>query len=122
MRPILFALSFEMLQFEPSVTFKFYGVQDQDVGWVLGPTLGVSLHYGPDYQSDQDGYRFFAIGPIIGGYLGLDFPQPSESFNFELGVTPYVIPLFSIDDIENHRGIVIGGLLDASFRLSLSNN
>lgn len=119
-RPILFALSFEMLQFEPSATLKFYDTQSDDVGWVLGPTLGVSLHYGPDYESDLDGYRFFAIGPIIGGYFGLDFPRPSESFNFELGLTPYVIPLFAVDDAEDHQGIVVGGLLDASFRLTPS--
>lgn len=120
MRPILFALSFEMLQFEPSATFKFYDTQSEDVGWVLGPMLGLSLHYGPDYESDLDGDRFFAIGPIIGGYFGLDFPRPEKSFNFELGLTPYVIPLFGVDDAANHRGVVIGGLLDASFRLTPS--
>lgn len=117
MRPILFAIAFDMLQFEPSATLKFFDSQSEDVGWVLGPTLGVSLHYGPDYESDLDGSRFFAIGPIIGGYIGLDFPRPGKGFNFELGMTPYVIPLFSVDDISDHQGIVIGGLLDASFRL-----
>jgi hypothetical protein len=119
-RPILFALSFDMLQFEPSATFKFYDTQSEDVGWIIGPTLGLSLHYGPDYESDLDGYRFFAIGPIIGGYLGLDFPRPGKSFNFELGLTPYLIPLFGVDDAQNHQGVVVGGLLDASFRLAPS--
>lgn len=118
MRPILFAIAFDMLQFEPSATLKFFDTQSEDVGWVLGPTLGISLHYGPDYQSDLDGYRFFAIGPIIGGYLGLDFPRPGKGFNFELGMTPYLIPLFGVDDAGDHRGVVVGGLLDASFRLA----
>jgi len=28
-----------------------------------------------------------------------------------------VIPLFSVEDETDHQGVVIGGLLDASFRL-----
>jgi len=75
MRPILFAVAFDMLQFEPSATLKFRDADGGNVDWVLGPTLGVSLHYGPDYHSDLDGRHFFAIGPIIGGYFGLDFPR-----------------------------------------------
>jgi len=118
MRPILFATAFHMLQFEPSVTLKFRDTSDASVGWVLGPTLGLSLHYGPDYRSDTDGTKFFALGPIIGGYAGLDFRRPGRTFNFELGVTPYAIPLFGVSDPAAHRGIVIGGLLDAGFRFS----
>jgi hypothetical protein len=116
MRPILFATAFHMLQFEPSVTLKFRDKSDASVGWVLGPTLGVALHYGPDYRSELDGAKFFAIGPIIGGYAGLDFRRPGKTFNVELGVTPYVIPMFGVSDPASHRGIVVGGLLDAAFR------
>jgi hypothetical protein len=118
MRPILFGAAFDMLQFEPSVTLKFRNIDGTNADWILGPTLGLSLHYGPDYHSDLDGRKFFALGPIIGGYVGLDFPRPGKSFNFELGLTPYIIPLFGVNDSENHRGIVVGGLLDGSFRLS----
>lgn len=118
MRPILFASTFHMLQFEPSVTLKFKDTSARDVGWVVGPTLGVSLHYGPDYRSDLNGTKFFAMGPIIGGYAGLEFRRPGKPFNFELGVTPYVIPLFGISDFADHRGIVLGGLLDAGFRFA----
>lgn len=122
MRPILFATAFHMLQFEPSATLKFRDTKGGEVGWVVGPTLGVSLHYGPDYHSDLDGPKFFAIGPIVGGYVGLDFPRPGKIFNFELGLTPYLIPLFGVNDPANHAGIVVGGLLDASFRFAPSKN
>jgi hypothetical protein len=120
MRPILFAAAFHMLQFEPSVTLKFTDKSINKVGWVAGPTLGVSLHYGPDFKSEASGAgrtaSFFAVGPIVGAYAGLDFRRPGETFNFQLGLSPYITPLFAIEDPQNHRGVVIGGLLDGSFR------
>lgn len=119
-RPILFGLAFKMLQFEPSVTLRFRRATDGDTVLVAGPTLGVSLHYGPDYKSeramDKRGPSFFALGPMIGGYFGLDFTRPNKTFNFELGLTPYVTPLLGVNDSENHKGVVIGGLLDGSFK------
>lgn len=125
MRPILFAIAFHMLQFEPTVTLKFSDKSDKKVGWVAGPTLGVSLHYGPDYKSESSGpgrtQSFFALGPIIGAYAGLDFRRPGKTFNFELGVSPYVTPLFSVNDPQNHHGVVIGGLLDGTFRFGGRN-
>jgi hypothetical protein len=120
MRPILFAAAFHMLQFEPTVALKFHDTSGNKVGWVAGPALGVSLHYGPDYNSETSGdgrtASFFALGPIIGAYAGLDFRRPGEAFNFQLGISPYVTPLFGIGDPQNHRGIVIGGLVDGTFR------
>ncbi|MDY0058749.1 MAG: hypothetical protein RBU45_02985 [Myxococcota bacterium] len=120
MRPLLFGAAFEMLQFEPSVSIRrrvrTAGVADV----VLGPTLGLSLHHGPDYESERSGAgrgaSFFALGPSLGGHVGLDFRRPGESFNFQLGISPQVTPLFSIADPDEHRGWVIGGLLDGSFR------
>jgi hypothetical protein len=120
MRPILFGLAFKMLQFEPTVALRFSDQSDKKIGWVAGPALGVSLHYGPDYKSGPSGDSrtedFFALGPIIGAYAGLDFRRPGERFNFQIGVSPYVTPLFGLRDPDNHKGIVIGGLVDASFR------
>jgi len=119
-RPILFATAFRMLQFEPSAILKFYKDTDGRMDLVAGPAVGVSLHYGPDYESEPSGsgrgQSFFAIGPTVGGYFGLDFVRPDETFNFQLGLTPYVTPLFGVDDPGDHRGIVVGGLLDGSFR------
>jgi len=123
MRPILFAAAFHMLQFEPEVGLLFRKVTDGKVDFVAGPTLGVSLHYGPDYHSERSGSgrtpSFFAMGPQIGGYFGLDFKRPDEQFNFQLGLSPYVAPLFGVNDPEHHRGVVVGGLLDGLFRFSI---
>jgi hypothetical protein len=120
MRPILFAFAFHMLQFEPTIAFKFSDKSNNKAGWVAGPTLGVSLNYGPDYQSEASGSgrtaSFFSMGPIVGAYAGLDFRRPGEPFNFQLGLSPYAIPLFAIGDPQHHRGIVVGGLVDVLFR------
>ncbi len=120
MRPILFGAAFKMLQYEPSVSAKYRVRSDSGADLMLGPTLGLSLHYGPDYWSTKDGEGrrpdFFALGPMIGGFLGLDIKRPGEAFNVQLGVTPYVTPLFSMGDPDEHQGVVIGGLFDALFR------
>jgi hypothetical protein len=125
MRPILFAAAFHMLQFEPTASLQFTDKSSSKVGWVAGPTLGVSLHYGPDYNSEASGSgrtpSFFAMGPIVGAYAGLDFRRPGETFNFQLGLSPYVTPLFGVRDPQNHRGVVIGGLLDGIFRFDNKN-
>jgi hypothetical protein len=125
MRPILFAFAFRMLQFEPTVTLKFSDRQNRKVGWVAGPALGVSLHYGPDFRSEASGSgrteSFFALGPIFGGYAGLDFRRPHQRFNFQLGLSPYITPLYSIGDTQNRRGVVIGGLVDGTFRFKAKN-
>lgn len=125
MRPILFAFAFRMLQFEPTVTLKFSDRQNDKVGWVAGPALGVSLHYGPDYHSEASGpgrtESFFALGPIFGGYVGFDIRRPDQRFNFQLGLSPYITPLFSIRDTQNRRGVVIGGLVDGTFRFKSNN-
>ena len=119
-RPILFAASFKMLQFEPSVTAKYRVRTGRAVDVIVGPTLGLSMHYGPDYKSAGSGAgrtaSFFAMGPIFGGYLGLDFPRPDKAFNFQVGISPYVTPLFAIGDPDGHRGVIAGGLVDALFR------
>ena len=120
MRPILFAFAFKMLQFEPSASLRFIGKKTGGNGWVAGPALGVSLNYGPDYRSENSGggrtTSFFSLGPTIGGYAGLDFRRPGETFNFQLGISPYVTPLFGIDDPGNHKGVVVGCLVDGLFR------
>ena len=119
-RPVLFALAFDMLQFEPSVGAHRRISTGDYVDVVVGPTLGVSLHYGPDYRSGQSapdrGASFFAMGPTFGGYFGVDFLRKGKAFNFQLGVSPYVTPLVGFGDGDDRRGVVIGGLLDALFQ------
>lgn len=120
MRPILFWAAFDMLQFEPEVSLLFRRVNDGKVDLVAGPSLGMIFHYGPDYNSassgEDRGPSFFAMGPKMGGYLGLDFKRDGESFNMQLGLSPYVSPLFGINDPDDHSGLVVGGTLDGVFR------
>jgi hypothetical protein len=120
LRPLLFATKFDMLQFEPDVTLKFVVRQGESRDLVAGPSLGVSLHYGPDFRSESDGDlrgpSFFALGPRVGAYLGVNFKRPKESFDFQLGFSPYLTPLFSVNDPESHRGRVLGASLDGFFR------
>lgn len=121
-RPIMFWLAFDMLQFDQMITLNFRHDMEGDTDLIFGPTVGLSLHYGPDFNSgsegDTRGPSFFALGPIFGGFVGLDFTRPGESFNFQLGLRPYFSPLFSINDADDHRGIVVGGLLDGQFRFN----
>lgn len=120
MRPILFALAFKMLQFEPSVSWRFTNANPGTKnGFTYGPMLGFSLHYGPDYtydaKPDTAKHAFFALGPTIGGFAGYTFSRSSGEPRFSLGVSPYVTPLFSVNDPDKRKGVVIGGLLDAAF-------
>ncbi|MCP4599374.1 MAG: hypothetical protein GY847_02365 [Proteobacteria bacterium] len=121
-RPIFFGAVFSMLQFEPEVTLNFRIQTDGKVDLIAGPSVGMSLHYGPDYNSDKSsdgrGASFFALGPRIGGYFAVDFKRPEETFNFQLGLHPYFTSLFSVNDPEDHRGIVVGGTLDGLFRFT----
>ena len=122
-RPILFGAAFEMLQFEPEVALLFRQQTNGNVDVIWGPLVGMTLHYGPDYNSERSGANrgpsFFALGPRVGAYVGLDFKRPGERFNFQLGLSPYVSPLFAVDDPEDHRGIVAGGMLDGLFRFGI---
>jgi hypothetical protein len=120
MRPILFALAFKMLQFEPSVSWRFTNTSPETKnGFTYGPMLGFSLHYGPDYtfdaKPDTAKHAFFALGPTIGGFAGYTFNRSSGQPRISLGVSPYVTPLFSVNDPNKRKGVVIGGLLDAGF-------
>ena len=120
LRPLLFGASFEMLQFEPEAGLLFRRPASANKSWIFGPTLGISFHYGPDYHSESSGEgrgpSFFAMGPRVGGYLGLSFERPGKSFDWEIGLHPFVTALFSVDDVEDHRGVVIGGTLDLQLR------
>lgn len=121
MRPILFGAAFKMLQFEPDVTLAFRLRAGERTDLVVGPMLGLSLHYGPDYTSESSdpgrGPSFFALGPMIGGYLGLDFKRESR-FNVQLGLRPYVTPLVAISDPASHKGVVVGGMLELQLRFA----
>jgi hypothetical protein len=121
-RPILFGVAFDMLQFEPEVTLLFARQTESKIDLVYGPSLGISLHYGPDYKSEEigpdRGPSFFAVGPQIGGYFGMTFKGSSDVFNYQLGIHPYVTPLFPTDG-EHDVGVAAGALLDNLFRFKI---
>jgi hypothetical protein len=109
MRPILFGLRFDMLQFEPEFTFEYKIKVHEKRAFVLGPGLGLSLHHGPDYESDLDnrGESFFAAGPLFSWKFGLAFEREGVTRN-EIGLKLFYIPLFAKDRGD---GTVLGGAL-----------
>jgi hypothetical protein len=121
-RPILFGIAFKMLQFEPDVSLLYRIFIGDRIDLIAGPTLGLSLHYGPDYNSSNSGNNrgnsFFAMGPRLGTFFGLDFKRPNKTMNFQLGIQPYVTPLFGINDPASHKGLVAGASLVGVFRFS----
>lgn len=116
MRPILFAVAFGMLQFEPEVALELRWATGWGMDLIYGPSFGMVFHYGPDFNSEQSGTGrgsdFFAWGPRLGGYVALDLSN-RVGLDFRLGLAPYVAPLFSAGDPENHNGWVVGIALDA---------
>ena len=115
MRPILFAAAFKMLQFEPQFSFEFRKNIKDDKDLIIGPGLGVSLHYGPDYNSDRDnrGDSFFAAGPFISGLFGYQF-KGSSGRNKLFGLRAFYVPLFSRES-DLSPGTVLGGALEGHF-------
>jgi len=112
MRPILFGIAFKMLQFEPEVTLEFARGASDRAQFVVGPGLGVSLHYGPDYRSDTSnkGGSFFAAGPFVSCLLGVQSPGKRVKQR-ALGVRAFYVPLFSgASDLS--PGTVLGGALE----------
>ena len=106
MRPVLFWTAFDMLQFEPEFTFEYIKPLGGEYSFTTGPGLGVSLHYGPDYESDLDnrGDDFFAAGPYISYMCGIVFRSGNV-----LGVRAIYVPLFSE---ERSTGTVLGAALE----------
>ncbi|MDG5814621.1 hypothetical protein QA601_06010 [Chitinispirillales bacterium ANBcel5] len=114
MRPILFATAFDMLQFEPEFIVEYTHQISDDIGLVVGPGLGISFHYGPDYkteQDDSDPHKFAAAGPFISALIGMKF-QSSAGSSRIIGLRPFYAPLFS-DDYRS--GTVLGAALEGHF-------
>jgi hypothetical protein len=111
MRPLLFGLAFQMLQFEPEFTFQYRKVLNDSKALLTGPGLGVSLNYGPDYKSDlkNRGDPFFAAGPFISWQFGLEFRGSQKTR--VVGISVFYIPLTAKDHSD---GTVLGGALEYS--------
>jgi hypothetical protein len=111
MRPLLFGIAFQMLQFEPEFTFQYRKVLNDSRAFLTGPGLGVSLNYGPDYKSDlqHKGDPFFAAGPFISWQFGFEFKGQQKTR--AAGIRAFYIPLVAKDHSD---GTVIGGALEYS--------
>ena len=106
-RPILFGAAFKMLQFEPEINWETHRTINAGKNIFMGPGVGLSFQYGPDFESDLDNRSddFFAIGPMLNYSVGMSF---NEDHTRKLGVKLFYIPLFSKD---NNNGTVIGASL-----------
>lgn len=115
MRPILFVAAFKMLQLEPQFTLEFTREINDNVEFVFGPGIGLSLHYGPDYHSEKNnrGASFFAAGPLISGLFGFNF-NGSNGKRRTIGLRPFYIPLFS-GKSSLSPGTVLGGVIEGQF-------
>jgi hypothetical protein len=100
-----------MLQFEPEMVFDIRSNPKNGFQFTTALSVGLSLHYGPDYHSDRKNRSpsFFAAGPIIWvhflmGKIGSD-QQVKNSF----GIKPFYSLLFSK---KYSVGTVVGGALE----------
>ncbi len=111
MRPILFGKAFKMLQFEPEVNWETHRTLNSGKRIFMGPGVGLSFHYGPDYESDLDnrGDSFFAIGPMLNYSVGLSFNKDQTR---NLALKMFYIPLFGKDYKD---GTVLGGTIQYYF-------
>lgn len=107
MRPLLFGAAFKMVQFEPEFSFGYCIPTTTKRGWVVEPSLGVSIHYGPDYRADTkdtDAQRFFAAGPLVATFIGVGWTNHLQRWR-SVGIKPFYTPLFST---ERKPGTVLG--------------
>jgi len=106
-RPILFGAAFKMLQFEPELNWENMATLKNGKTIIHGPGVGLSFHYGPDYESDLDnrGENFFAIGPILNYSIGIVLDSESRK---KLALKAFYIPLFGENE---NNGNVVGASL-----------
>jgi hypothetical protein len=109
MRPLLFAAAFQMLQFEPALTYEYRFGSGQRRA-VAGPGIGMSFHYGPDFNSNLEnrGEDFFAAGPIVNLLMGIEFEKSPASRTIA-GLRLFYSPLFSP---QRRPGTVLGAALE----------
>lgn len=103
MRPLLFAVAFKSLQFEPEMNLLYDAGKGTDHDFFLSPGLGLSLNYITDYNNSADEPRFFSWGPIFSLQTGLSLKK-NDSRTF--AVRAFYSPLFASSPGKN--GTVAG--------------
>ncbi|HCT29611.1 MAG TPA: hypothetical protein DIW31_02505 [Bacteroidales bacterium] len=108
-RPILFAIAFKMLQFEPEFTYQYNKAINDRIDFIAGPGAGISFHYGPDYKSKLRDLNnsFFAIGPFLSLNTGIAFKREGM-VKSSVCLKAFYVPLFAKD---RTTGTVLGGAL-----------
>lgn len=108
MRPILFAVSFKMLQLEPQITYEYTFGSGDGLRPVIAGGLGAVFHYGPDYTSNPEspGPSFFSVGPLVTGSAGVKFWKE----RIITGLKLFYAPLFTAD---RPIGTILGGGVEA---------
>lgn len=111
MRPILFGAAFKMLQFEPEFQIDIRASITDRLRFIAAPSAGVSLHYGPDYQSDTKNPTpsFFAAGPIVGCHFCIGMRDEAGTVRNTFGIKPFYAALFADG---RTTGTVAGGVLE----------
>jgi hypothetical protein len=111
MRPILFGVAFKMLQFEPEVQIDVRASISDKLLFIAAPSAGISLHYGPDYQSDRENRSpsFFAAGPIVGCHFSIGMRDEAGTVRNAFGIKPFYVALFADG---RTAGTVVGGVLE----------
>lgn len=113
-RPILFGAAFKMLQYESDVAMEYKVKISDKAGFVTGPGIGLSYHYGPDYNSERSGDgrtdSFFALGPMVSYYNAFDFTWPKH-YATRVGLQLFHVSLFRADGNFDY-GMVWGGALE----------
>ena len=106
-RPILFGTAFKLLQFEPELNWENMSTLKNGKTLIHGPGVGLSFHYGPDYESDLDnrGEDFFAIGPMINYSIGIILDSDQRK---KIALKTFYIPLFGENE---NNGNVLGASL-----------
>jgi len=103
MRPLLFAVAFKALQFEPEMNLLYNSGNETGHHFFLSPGLGLSFNYITDYNNSADEQRFFSWGPIFSLQAG--FPlKKSNAQTF--AVRAFYSPLLASSPGKN--GTVAG--------------
>jgi len=103
MRPLLFALAFKSLQFEPEIHLLSSTTNETGNRFQVIPGIGLSLNYINEYDNPADEPRYFSMGPIFSIQTALSL---NESSSRSLGLRVFYSPLFSAGDGRN--GTVAG--------------
>lgn len=106
-RPILFGAAFKMLQYESDVAMEYKVKISDKTGFVTGPGIGLSYHYGEGVEREDS---FFALGPMVSYYNAFDFTWPKH-YATRVGIQLFHISLFRADGNFDY-GMVWGGALE----------